>query len=368
MNRGKMVRTISKFAIAVVLFACAVSTGRVEAQTPIAVTATITDPAGLPYSNANVQAQLVPTGGTPTIIVNGIPAAIGGQQNATTDVSGSFRMNLFCNQSGNGCSVITAGGANNTQWQFTVQETGIQPPAGTGPQTFSVTVTLSGAGGLSQNVSSTLSAAAPALSRLGAGTLTGAGTTGFVPKWTSATALGNSLCDDGVTSVNVLTCADTGGIAAPSVSTGSTPPSITAGTAGLHGMAEGTAPTGLANVDIFYANAANHCMSANNNNVDRGCVSTAKVELCGTTSVCGQTIQVAPVLVYGTVALSSGTPSTATLSALPFTGSTTYVCVGTDQTNAANNLIKFANASASSSVITGPNTITDVIGYQCVGN
>jgi hypothetical protein len=81
-------------------------------------------------------------------------------------VNGSFTMNLFCNQAGNGCSVITAGGLNNTQWQLTVQETGVQPPIGTGPQTFSVSVTLSGAGGLSQSLSTTLNAAALALTRI----------------------------------------------------------------------------------------------------------------------------------------------------------------------------------------------------------
>lgn len=92
------------------------------------------------------------------------------------------------------------------------------------------------------------------------------------------------------------------------------------------------------------------------------------VQLCGTTTTCAKTAQTAPIIVYGTVALSSGTPSTATITALPFSGTTNYVCSGTNQTNAANNLIKFANASASSTVITGPNTLTDVIGYQCIGN
>jgi hypothetical protein len=160
-------RRLTKLLIATAIFFT--STLPAWGQTPITVTATVTDSSGLPYSNANVQAQLVPTGGTPTIVVGGIPRQVGGQFNANADVNGSFTMNLFCNQAGNGCSVITAGGANNTQWQFTVQETGIQPPAGTGPQTFSVTVTLSGASGLAQSLSTTLSAAAPALSRTGGG-------------------------------------------------------------------------------------------------------------------------------------------------------------------------------------------------------
>lgn len=99
-----------------------------------------------------------------------------------------------------------------------------------------------------------------------------------------------------------------------------------------------------------------------------GILSLASVQLCGTTTTCAKTVQTLPIIVYGTVALSSGTPSTATLTALPFTSTASYVCSGTNQTTATNNLIKFANASASSTVITGPNTLTDVIGYQCVGN
>lgn len=136
-----------------------------SAQTPTVVTGTITDPNGLPYSNARVSAQLIPTTASPTIIVNGIPTAIGGQNNATADVNGSFSMNLFCNSAGGGCSVISPSG---TQWQFTVTTNGIAPPLGTGSQSFSVSITITGT---SQNISTTLNALAPALSRAGQATL-----------------------------------------------------------------------------------------------------------------------------------------------------------------------------------------------------
>jgi len=129
------------------------------AQTPTVVSGTITDPNGLPYSYARVSAQLIPTTATPTIQVGGIPVQIGGQNNATTDASGSFSMNLFCNSAGGGCSVISPSG---TLWQFTVTlAPGIPPPAGTGPQSFSATLTISGA---SQNISANLNAAAKPLS------------------------------------------------------------------------------------------------------------------------------------------------------------------------------------------------------------
>lgn len=95
------------------------------------------------------------------------------------------------------------------------------------------------------------------------------------------------------------------------------------------------------------------------------------VQLCGTTTACAKTAQTAPIIVYGTVALVSASPSTATLTALPFTSTSSYVCtgspVGATAAIAAGG-IAFANASASSTVLTGPNTVTTVINYQCTGN
>jgi hypothetical protein len=97
-----------------------------------------------------------------------------------------------------------------------------------------------------------------------------------------------------------------------------------------------------------------------------GSVSLAVAMDCGTTTTCAETVLTNPIVVKGTVSLSSGTPSTATITALPFTSTSSYVCTVTDQTAAS--ALKVANASASSTVITGPNTVTDVIGYQCSGS
>lgn len=48
-------------------------------------------------------------------------------------------------------------------------------------------------------------------------------TTGFIPKAASATSITNSLCDEGITTANTITCTDTAGIAAVSfASTGTT--------------------------------------------------------------------------------------------------------------------------------------------------
>src|SRR5579859_2432657 len=129
-----------------------------EAQTPTLVSGTITDANGVPYSFAKVSAQLIPTTASPTIIVNGIPTQIGGQQNANADANGAFTMNLFCNSAGGGCSVISPSG---TQWQITVNENGMPPPIGTGPQTCSATVTVTGA---TQSVTASF-AACPSLGK-----------------------------------------------------------------------------------------------------------------------------------------------------------------------------------------------------------
>lgn len=145
------------------------------AQNITTVTATIADPNGLPYSNATVQAQLLPSGITPSIPppCNGqtaSPCFVSAFQQTTTDVTGTFSMNLASN------AVLVPGG---TVWQFTVNEIGVPPPVGTGPQTCSATVTVSGS---SQSISSSFTC--PALSNIisGIGALTNVINTFTVPQ------------------------------------------------------------------------------------------------------------------------------------------------------------------------------------------
>jgi len=89
---------------------------------------------------------------------------------------------------------------------------------------------------------------------------------------------------------------------------------------------------------------------------------------CGTTTTCANTAQTAPRIVWGTVALSSGTPSTAVVSSMTaFTGTTSFACVANDLTTPANG-VSVANTSTSSITITGPNTVTDTVKYICTGN
>jgi hypothetical protein len=178
----------------VAMFASALLPAPTMGQTPTLVTGTVKDVNGVPYSFAKVSASLtgIPPNVNATILVNGIPTAIGGQQNASADASGNFTMNLFCNTAGGGCSVISPSG---TQWQFTVNENGTPPPLGTGPQTCSATITVTGA---AQAVSGSF-AACPALSNGGGGT--GGGTAVIVP--TGFTAADYQLLEGtGTTSVD----------------------------------------------------------------------------------------------------------------------------------------------------------------------
>jgi len=125
----------------------------VAAQTT-AVTGTITDPNGVPYSFASVNVSLTPASAGPALC--GINR-MGSVPTFTTNVSGFFSINLCPNAS------VTPSGS---QWLFSVAIfPGIEPPAGLGPQSFSLAITIAGA---SQDVSVSLSGVAPVLS-LGAG-------------------------------------------------------------------------------------------------------------------------------------------------------------------------------------------------------
>ncbi len=114
------------------------------------VSGTITDPNGVPYAAAVVQATFMPSGGSPTL--NGAQCCANAA--ATTRSNGAFSMDLADN------NVVVPGGS---QWRFTVSlSPGVLPPLGTGPQSFSVTLTITGA---TQSITAQLTAAAPALTQ-----------------------------------------------------------------------------------------------------------------------------------------------------------------------------------------------------------
>lgn len=89
---------------------------------------------------------------------------------------------------------------------------------------------------------------------------------------------------------------------------------------------------------------------------------------CGTTTTCANTANGSNRIIFGNVALTSATPSTAVVGSITaFTSTTSYVCTATNKTTAANS-VKIVNTSTTSFTITGPNTVTDSIDYICVGN
>lgn len=92
---------------------------------------------------------------------------------------------------------------------------------------------------------------------------------------------------------------------------------------------------------------------------------------CGTTGTCAATnISSTLKIVKGSVALSTGTPSTAAVTGFSpaFSSSSSFVCNVSNATSATGNLLKVVNDSSSAITITGPATVTDVVNYICVGN
>lgn len=145
------------------------------------VSGTATDANGIPYAGAQMKMQLVttagsPVSGQPTVTINNqaqcvssgfgsapckipFPGTVGPFQISPT---GSFTINLQDN------TQVTPAA---TQWLFTVNSLGSPPPLGTGPQTCTAQVTISGS-------SQTVTLSCPALSTLGGSGGGGGGATG----------------------------------------------------------------------------------------------------------------------------------------------------------------------------------------------
>lgn len=126
---------------------------------PTIVSGVIVDPGSIPYYPATVTATLTPTTVNPTANGRAINPNPGLNMTvvAPTNTDGSFTMSLFGN------AAILPGG---TQWLFTVTTSGAARPAGFGMESFAVAITVSGT---TQDVGTTLSAAAPALLQVDSG-------------------------------------------------------------------------------------------------------------------------------------------------------------------------------------------------------
>jgi len=133
---------------------------------------------------------------------------------------------------------------------------------------------------------------------------------------------------------------------------------------------EGNAQSGSAGLDILWADSTAHRLKVNNNNAGTDVIGDTLVQYCGTTSTCSHTNQLNPQVVYGSAALASASPSTVTITGISpaFTSATSYKCALNNETTRTNAVQVSSYASGSSFVITGPNTVTDTVGYVCVGN
>lgn len=95
-------------------------------------------------------------------------------------------------------------------------------------------------------------------------------------------------------------------------------------------------------------------------------------QFCGTTTTCSATAITGAQIVYGSAALVSGTPSTAAVTGISpaFTSASSYSCTLNNKTTRANDVsvLVAGYVSGSAFTITGPDTVTDVVNYVCVGN
>jgi hypothetical protein len=126
-----------------------------HSQTITAVSGTIVDPAGTPYANATLKAQIVPVAGGVSPYVTATAAPLIAPFYTKLDAKGTFLISLVAND-----SVTPA----STYWQFTISiAPGVPLPFGTGNQSFSSgNITVSGA---TQSLTATLNALAPCLTQ-----------------------------------------------------------------------------------------------------------------------------------------------------------------------------------------------------------
>lgn len=126
------------------------------------VTATVTDPNGIPYAGGVMNAILVP-GASGGYTLGGQPYA-GRVGPVTLDSTGKFTAQF---------GDVTLISPGSPQWQITIDSASatVQPPVGTGPQSFSYTTTGTMiSGGSLVNLTAALSGVAPRLTNFAVGT------------------------------------------------------------------------------------------------------------------------------------------------------------------------------------------------------
>ena len=159
-----------KLLILCVLLSFSPLGAQAQCQSYTTVTGTVSDPNGILWYGAaggTVQVDLTPSSASPTCtpaVSGATPAQFTTHMGPTPLTgSGAFAINVPPN------SIISPA---STQWIFTFNiSPGVLPPFGTGPQSFSVTVTISGA---SQDITTQITAApVPALTGASGGGVAG---------------------------------------------------------------------------------------------------------------------------------------------------------------------------------------------------
>lgn len=157
---------------------------------------------------------------------------------------------------------------------------------------------------------------------------------------------------------------------------------ITPSGSGKINLTGGTDPTKIVAVDASgQATALIHTLAFSDASTSKtstfpnatGTVSLTATYACGTSATCSPTTTTGAWEFYGSVALSSASPSLATVTALlpAYTSTATYFCTATPVGNTAAIAaggIAVTLISGSSFSLTGPNTVTTVVDYHCIGN
>jgi len=191
------------FEIALAAAVCLAAASSAAGQGRTVVSGTVTDLNALVYNGASLTATLTTPVGTAGAYLNGAQIA-GTVGPVLLDSTGSFLLNLADNtlvKCATSAGTIVAC-VPQTQWVFSVTYSpGVPLPVGTGPQTCTATLTISGS---SQSVSSSLNAC-PALTHPGASGV-GPGTPTNLPFFATATTLGSSSFQYLPNDTSGLTC------------------------------------------------------------------------------------------------------------------------------------------------------------------
>jgi hypothetical protein len=92
------------------------------------------------------------------------------------------------------------------------------------------------------------------------------------------------------------------------------------------------------------------------------------IRACGSSAACAATAPAGVKIVYGSAALVTGTPSTVTITGLPFTSSSSYNCTATENGASLTTPLSISSyVSGASFTISGGATDTDVVNFVCVG-